>query len=66
MINLEKFNEEVNKIYNLFKCQFSVFPSTWKSLFKKLLSNTGLFNIDYILKNIYTEDKYIIEIYNIV
>ena len=57
MINLEKFFEEANKLYNLLKCQFSVFPSTWKSLFKKLRSNAGLFNIDYILKK-YTEDKY--------
>lgn len=53
MINLEKFNEEANKLYTLLKCQFSVFLSTWKSLFKKLLSNKV-----YLIKIIYLKKIY--------
>ena len=50
MINLEKIDEEVNILYNLLNGHFTVFPSIWKTLFKKLRNNSGLFNVDYAIK----------------
>ena len=59
MISLEEFTNIANKYYKEYQCQFTIYPTTWENLFKKLRSNTGLFNIDYVIKNRLNEDKYI-------
>jgi len=60
LISFENFSKETKTKYSQLNCNFTIFPSSCNYLYKKLRNNSGLFNIDNMIKNKLTLDKYIL------
>ena len=58
LISYEKFAEEAFQKYNQLGCNYNIFPTTWNNLYKKIRNNSGKFNVDYVLRNYLTIDKF--------
>ena len=59
LINYDEFIKLANTEYKDLKCQFTIYPTSWLNLYKKLRNNSGIYNIDYAITNRFTEDNYL-------
>ena len=59
LVNYDEFIKYANAEYNDLKCQFTIYPTSWLNLYKKLRNNSGIFNIDYAVINRFTGDNYL-------
>lgn len=58
LISYEEFSKEAKTYYDTLKCNFTIFPTTFFNLYKKIRNDSGLFNIEYVIKNNLTVDKF--------
>ena len=58
LISFEEFSKEAKTYYDTLKYNFTIFPSIFSNLYKKIRNDSGLFNIEYVIKNNLTVDKF--------
>ena len=58
LIIFEEFSKEFKTYYDTLKCNFTIFPTTFSNLYKKIRNDSGLFNSEYVIKNNLTLDKF--------